>query len=112
MKRQPTYTWRLREVMAEHGMFKTTDLAPLLIERGIDLSASQVHRLVSQTPERLSLTVLSALCDIFSCDAAAVIVVDAHDVAQPRRRRAGDSNVVNLAATGRPKRARVYRDDT
>ena len=44
--------------MAAHGMFTTTELVPLLRERGIDLSASQVHRLVTGTPERLSLPVL------------------------------------------------------
>ena len=31
---------------------------------GISLSASQVHRLVTGTPGRLSLPVLAALCDI------------------------------------------------
>ncbi len=46
-------------------MFTATELVPLLAERGIDLSASQVHRLVTGTPERLSLPVLAALCDIF-----------------------------------------------
>ena len=51
--------------MAERRIFTATELVPLLRERGIDLSASQVHRLVSGTPERLSLQVLSALCDIF-----------------------------------------------
>jgi DNA-binding Xre family transcriptional regulator len=65
MKRQVSYQWRLRTVMAEHNMFTTTELVPLLAERGIILSASQVHRLVSGTPERLSLPMLAALCDIF-----------------------------------------------
>ena len=46
-------------------MFTTTGLVPQLAERGITLSASQVHRLVTGTPERLSLPVLAALCDIF-----------------------------------------------
>jgi DNA-binding Xre family transcriptional regulator len=36
----------------------------MLAERGIELFASQVHRLVTGTPERLSLQVLAALCDI------------------------------------------------
>jgi hypothetical protein len=49
--------------MAERGMFTTTELVPLLHQRGITLSASQVHRLVTGTPERLSLMVLAALCD-------------------------------------------------
>lgn len=56
-RRNVSYQWRLREVMAAHGMFATTDLVPLLNDRGIELSASQVHRLVTGTPERLSLPV-------------------------------------------------------
>lgn len=69
MKRKVGYTWKLRELMGTHGMFTTTELVPLLRDRGIELSASQVHRLVSGTPERLSLQVLAAFCDIFSCTA-------------------------------------------
>jgi len=53
--------------MANRGMFATTDLAPLLAERGISLSATQVYRLVTGTPERLSLPTLMALCDILEC---------------------------------------------
>ncbi|GGN88216.1 hypothetical protein GCM10010112_71480 [Actinoplanes lobatus] len=34
-KRQVSYQWRLREVMAAHGMFAATDLAPKLAERRI-----------------------------------------------------------------------------
>ena len=72
-KRQVSYRWRLREVMAEHAMFATTELVPLLTARGICLSPSQVHRLVTGTPERLSLPVLAALCDIFETDPAELI---------------------------------------
>lgn len=77
IKRPVTYGWHLRKVMAEHGMFATSDLVPLLRERGIDLSASQVHRLVTGTPERLSLQVLAALCDIFDTDPAELITTEA-----------------------------------
>ena len=49
------YRWHLRRLMAEHDMFATTDLVPLLAERGVALSAAQVYRLVTGTPERLSL---------------------------------------------------------
>ncbi|WKN54247.1 helix-turn-helix transcriptional regulator [Rhodococcus opacus] len=57
--------WHLRNVMAEHDMFATTDLVPLLAERGVHLSREQVYRLVAKTPQRLSLETLAALCDIF-----------------------------------------------
>lgn len=61
------YRWHLREVMARRGMFCTTDLRPLLAERGIDLSPSHVYRLVVEKPERLSLRTLMALLDILGC---------------------------------------------
>ncbi|MEU8204022.1 helix-turn-helix domain-containing protein [Streptosporangium sp. NPDC049046] len=50
MKRKVDYTWKLREIMAGRRIYTATELVPLLRERGIDLSASQVHRLVSGTP--------------------------------------------------------------
>ena len=66
-RRRVTYTWNLRQVMAAHGLWQTTELRPLLAERGVELSAAQVYRLASGVPERLSLTTLAALCDIFEC---------------------------------------------
>ena len=62
-KRQVSYQWRLREVMAAAGLFNASDLEPLLAGRGITLSSVQVWRLVTQTPERLSLPVLAARPD-------------------------------------------------
>jgi hypothetical protein len=46
----------------------------------------QVWRLVTQTPERLSLPVLAALCDIFAVTPAQPIATRAENV--PARRRA------------------------
>ena len=63
----PDYRWRLRGLMAERGMWKTTELIPLLADRGITLSAAQVYRLVAGVPQRLSLHTLAALCDILGC---------------------------------------------
>lgn len=108
MRRQVTYRWLLREIMADHGMYATTALVPLLAERGIDLSPSQVHRLVTQVPERLSLPILAALCDIFGCTPTELIATDVEVVAD--RKAAGAPNVVDMAATGRPRRARVRPD--
>ncbi|MGV4926573.1 helix-turn-helix transcriptional regulator [Streptomyces sp. BHT-5-2] len=61
------YHWHLRKVMADRGMFSTTDLIPPLKERGISLSSSQVYRLVVERPEHLSLKILMALLDILDC---------------------------------------------
>jgi DNA-binding Xre family transcriptional regulator len=81
VRRQVGYDWRLRELMAARGLFNATDLDPLLAERGITLSSVQVWRLVTQVPERLSLTVLAALCDILEITPADVIVTRAENAA-------------------------------
>ncbi|KAF0957380.1 helix-turn-helix domain-containing protein [Rhodococcus sp. T7] len=61
------YEWHLRHKMAERDIFHTSDLVPLLAERGITLSREQVYRLVTQPPQRLSMDTLVALCDILDC---------------------------------------------
>ena len=85
MTRRVGYRWRLREVMAANGMFHITDIHPHLAERGVDLSPVQVYRLVAQTPERLNLTVLAALCDLLGCTAADLgqLIAEAPSTAQP-----------------------------
>lgn len=106
-KRQVAYQWRLREVMATHGLFNATDLEPLLAERGIHLSSVQVWRLVTGTPERLSLPVLAALCDIFEADPGQLIATTARNT--PARKAAGQGNggdVADLNAI-RPRRAQL-----
>ena len=67
------YRWHLRRLMADKDMYATTQLGPLLAERGITLSREQVYRLVTGTPERLSLTTLAALCDILGCGPGDII---------------------------------------
>lgn len=106
MKRQVDYTWQLRQVMAEHGMFQTTELVPLLRDRGIDLSVSQVHRLVTGKPERLSLAVLAALCDIFDTTPTELITTTATNTGV-RRTAVGDQSASARLAQLRPKRARI-----
>jgi DNA-binding Xre family transcriptional regulator len=111
-KRNIGYRWRLREVMASNGMFNTTDLTPLLADRGIALSVSQVHRLVTGTPERLSLPVLSALCDIFDVTPADLILTTAENTAAGRRRRPGRRPRRDAARPGAdPPRAVSSYDD-
>jgi len=108
-RRKVSYEWRLREVMAAHKLYATTELVPLLAERGIVLSASQVHRLVTTTPERLSLPVLSALCDIFEVTPADLIVTEAVNTGV-RKIAAGDrpATAPDIGSL-RPVRARIVR---
>lgn len=105
------YTWHLRMRMAEHGLFATTELVPLLADRGIVLSAVQVYRLVTQTPERLSLPTLMALCDILDCSPNDLV----EPVAQARRSRATGTTEAAAPATAAarnrtPRRAEIHRD--
>jgi DNA-binding Xre family transcriptional regulator len=60
--------WNLRQVMAAHGLFQTSDLVPLLAERDIHLTRQYVHRLVTKPPQRLNIDLLAALCDILGCE--------------------------------------------
>jgi DNA-binding Xre family transcriptional regulator len=106
-KRQVSYQWRLRNVMAERGMFTTTGLVPQLAGRGITLSASQVHRLVTGTPERLSLPVLAALCDILDVTAADLIITSAGNVTAARKTGTGGRAALSQAGSLRPRRARL-----
>lgn len=108
--RKLDYRWHLREVMATRGMFATTDLRPLLAERGIDLSPSQVYRLVTERPERLNLAVLMALMDILGCRMEELIEPVAVQ-APATRRAAGQEGSSRSGGAGvgvfRPRRARV-----
>ena len=106
MRRQTSYEWRLRELMASRGLYSTTELSPLLVERGIELSPVQVWRLVTGTPERLSLAVLAALCDILEVTPAELIVTSAENVAL-RKAAAATTQVRADPSAIRPKRARI-----
>jgi DNA-binding Xre family transcriptional regulator len=98
------YVWHLRRLMAEAGMFATTDLVPLLAERGVRLSREQVYRLVTGTPERLNLAVLVALCDILGCRADDLIESVAPPAKNTTAARAAGASV---SQRPRPRRARI-----
>ena len=90
-------------------MFQTTDLLEPLSQRGIDLSSSQIYRLVVDRPERLSVKILMALLDILDCTLDDLIepVVDAAAAAKPRKNAAGGETGTDGIGGLRPKRARI-----
>ena len=101
------YHWHLRRVMADRGMFATTDLIEPLAQRDITLSSSQVYRLVVERPERLSLRILMALLDILDCSMDQLIEPFAAGAAAKTRRKkavGAETAVGDL----RPKRARIH----
>jgi DNA-binding Xre family transcriptional regulator len=91
--------------MADHGMWKTTELAPLLAQRGVTLSAAQTYRLVTGCPQRLSLHTLAALCDIFDCTPADLITATV--ATGPAKATAAKKK----PSGRRPRRARVTKPD-
>jgi DNA-binding Xre family transcriptional regulator len=105
MARKLDYRWNLRQVMASRDMFATTDLIEPLAERGVRLSSSQVYRLVTERPERLSLKVLMALLDILDCSMEDLIEPAAAATAA-RKKRAAVGAEQGLAGL-RPRRARI-----
>ena len=107
MARKLDYRWHLRQVMASREMFATTDLIQPLAQRGVRLSSSQVYRLVTERPERLSLKILMALLDILDCSMEDLIESAAAVGPAGKARAAGgaEAGVGDL----RPKRARIAR---
>jgi len=99
------YRWHLRRLMAEQGLFQTTELVPLLAERGVVLSREQVYRLAVKTPQRLNLEVLAALCDILDCEPGDLI-----ECYRDTGRRASNATASSTSSRPRPRRARVARD--
>jgi DNA-binding Xre family transcriptional regulator len=92
--------------MAEKGMFQTSELVPLLAERGVGLSREQVYRLVTQPPQRLSIDTLAALCDILDCTPNELIEVTA---IQRRQRKTADQP--RRSATAPARRTTIRRPE-
>jgi DNA-binding Xre family transcriptional regulator len=97
--------WNLRKLMADHGMFATSDLVPLLAERGVHLSREQVYRLVTQPPQRLSMDALAAICDILGVTPGDLIEIET--VNAPVRKAADGAQAAGNAP--RPARRTVIR---
>lgn len=105
MTRRIAMQWNLRQVMASRAIYQTSELVPMLAERGVNLSREHVYRLVTKTPQRLNMEILAALCDILDCEP--------NDLLQPV------AETVSVAKTGtetgpgigalRPIRAKIRR---
>jgi DNA-binding Xre family transcriptional regulator len=107
--------WNLRQVMAENGIFATTDLVEPLRQRGVEISRQMVHRVVTKTPQRINVDLLAALCDILDCTPNDLLELRQE---QPRSASAADETGPDRghgASPGigdlRPIRARVRRPD-
>lgn len=97
--------WNLRQVMAENGMFQTSELVEPLRQRGVEISRQMVHRVVTKAPQRINVDLLAALCDIFDCTP--------NDLLELRHEQVRQAPAVGDTGPGigdlRPIRARVRR---
>ncbi|MFK4759907.1 helix-turn-helix domain-containing protein [Microbacterium sp. ZW T5_45] len=100
--------WNLRAMMSAAGMFQTTDLRGPLQKQGVVLSREQVFRLVTKTPDRLNMTVLAALCRIFSCTPNDLIEIRAVATSAKRRANAIGPTKASIGEL-RPIPARLHR---
>jgi DNA-binding Xre family transcriptional regulator len=112
MSRHITMQWNLRQVMADRGIFQTSELLPLLEARGIHISREHVYRLVTRTPLRINVDILAALCDALGCTPNDLMT----PVVETTIARTGsDNTTTDLADRGprlggiRPVRATVRR---
>lgn len=102
-----SYEWHLRTKMAEHGMFATTDLHPHLADRGITLSREQVYRLVTGKPQRMSMDILCALCDILECTPNDLVELTTVEVSA--KRVAGQNVSEGTVTRISPRRTQITR---
>lgn len=102
------FDWHLRRKLAERGIYKTTELVPLLADQGVKLSREQVYRLVTSNPQRLNIEVLDALCVILDCTPNDLISFTVAARAQPKA--AGGGTVTDIG-TLKTVPARITRPD-
>ena len=111
MTRKMGIKWHLRQVMATRDMFSTSDLVPLLADRGVRLSREQVYRLVTQPPQRLNMEALAALCDILDCQIQDLIEVVKVQEQVPKSAASGEGSTGSVRDI-RPVRAKVRRPNS
>lgn len=105
--------WHLRQVMATRGFFQTSELVPLLAERGVHLTRQYVHKLVTTAPQRVNMDLLAALCDILDCDPNDLLEPFAEQAEQTKTGTGDNAGVGAKEGLGigelRPVRAQVRR---
>jgi DNA-binding Xre family transcriptional regulator len=105
------YNWHLRKVMSDNGLHNTTDLVPLLADRGVVMTSTQVYRIVTGEPERLNMRLLAALCDIFGCTPNDLIEPYVVATSKRGRKAAGAAAPATgsspAASKNRPRRATI-----
>ena len=101
-------TWRLRNIMADRGLFQTTDLVEPLRRQGVTLSREQIFRLVTQPPQRLNIEVLAAVCTVLDCTPNDLLRLESAEEQAPAG-RTGTGGSIEDVGDLRPVPARIQR---
>lgn len=59
--------WRLNDLMAQQKIMSLNDLHAQLEDHDYKISKAQLRRLVAQSPQRVELELLAALCRVLEC---------------------------------------------
>ena len=70
--------WRVRVMMAERHIKTITELRKQLEEVGVEISTTQLSRIVDALPTRLSSEVLAGLTTVLRCDIGDLIRIARH----------------------------------
>ncbi len=105
MSTRTVIRWNLRQLMAENGMFATTDLVAPLRERGVEISRQMVHRVATKPPQRINLDLLAALCDILACTPNDLLELASEQIREAPAVNDGGPGIGEL----RPVRATIRR---
>lgn len=82
MEGQRKLKWRLRELMLQENLRSAAQLSRLLKKQGINLTPTQMARIVYQGPKRVSIEFLEALITIFKCDLNELLEVETENTAR------------------------------
>jgi putative transcriptional regulator len=94
--------WNLRLAAAQRGIWRSSDLRPLLAEAGLEISAGKMSHLWSGRPISVRLDDLDVICGVLGCEPADLLVRDP-DAARPADRENQPVSAANASAI-RPAR--------
>lgn len=93
--------WRVRVMMAERHIKTITELRKQLEEVGVEISTTQLSRIVDALPTRLSSEVLAGLTTVLRCDIGDLIRV-ARRRPPPTEQDTDDRHPADTASNARP----------
>lgn len=67
--------WNAPVLLMQSGIRRKDRLAEVMNELGVDISSTQIGRIVNDRPKRVSMEVLEGLCSAFDCTPSELMVL-------------------------------------